>query len=226
MWGLNRPDSDLDIRGVYLDPVDKILGLSPGDDTVEGVNQIDDNTDLQLYEFGKTLRMLAKHNGNVIELLLSPTQFYTSDEFTIDWKSLARSAISKEIGNYYLGYFNSQRDRAAKNRGSKALVYTFREMMSGIRLMVEHDVIFDFHELKEWFETKYYKLRLLDQFMAKPEYWRLPCSDGIMNSFEHEWVQLTKVFITEREQSTLRSKVDITEPLNQLLLDVRYRSLR
>ena len=64
-WGLNRPDSDVDFRGVYQKPTFDILDLHKGRDTIEYTKGI---YDVQLYEIEKFFRMLCNNNGNMVSV--------------------------------------------------------------------------------------------------------------------------------------------------------------
>ena len=221
MWNLARPDSDLDIRGIYLDPLEKVLALHPGQDTVEAVDILGGKVDLQLYELGKALRMLDNNNGNLVELFLADTAFYSAPTPQF-WEQLAKRFLTKSLAKYYVGYYTSQRNRAAKNRGSKALVYTYREALAGIVLLETGELIHDFWALKERFRRLHpeWDFALLEAFMRK-EYWREPVSEEPMRRFEAEWDRLLKMLCQAEEHSTLPGYHGQTRRLNQILLDAR-----
>lgn len=233
MWNLARPDSDLDVRGVYMEPVGKTLSLYPPKDTIEAVHvpEFEGMLDLQLYELRKALVMLNNSNGNLVEMLGAPTAFLARDIFRRPgaeswWAELAKSAHAKSLAKYYEGYFTSQRDRAAKNRGSKALVYTYREIFAGCILMAEGRVIYDFRELKEAFRARYqWNMALLDRFMAR-ESWREPVGDELMHQFEAEWALLVEILHRAAAASSLPEKVDLRETLNSILVQFRFHSLK
>ena len=145
MWNLAETGADLDIRGVYVKPTEMILSLHKGSDTIEACNVLRKDIDIQLYEVEKAFNMLQAHNGNVVEMLLSPTRFYQT--LDVDWQKIANYYLTKRLGFYYKGYYHSQRTRAARNRGGKALIYTFREIYQGIYLMRHKKLIYDFHKL-------------------------------------------------------------------------------
>ena len=221
MWDLNRPGSDLDVRGIYLDPLEKVLALHPGQDTVEAVDILGGKVDLQLYELGKALRMLDNNNGNLVELFLADTAFYSAPTPQF-WEQLAKRFLTKSLAKYYVGYYTSQRNRAAKNRGSKALVYTYREALAGIVLLETGELIHGFWALKERFRRLHpeWDFALLEAFMRK-EYWREPVSEEPMRRFEAEWDRLLKMLCQAEEHSTLPGYHGQTRRLNQILLDAR-----
>jgi len=216
MWNLARPDSDLDIRGVYLAPLPRVLSLHPGADTIEGQHILGGEVDLQLYEVGKALSMLARGNGNAVEMLLAPTVFYAHPNAEY-WQSLARPFLTKKLRAYYMGYLHSQRKRAGQARGSKSLVYTYREGLAGICLLKTGRIIYDFHELRAWFEQHYWQSPLLVEFMAARE----PVGEEKWRRFEAEWDALVLEMERAAQESTLPEAYDGYPELNNRLLGWR-----
>lgn len=65
-YGTNTPESDVDIRGVFVQPLDSILGLGY-------TEQVSDETnDTTYYEIRRFLELLSTNNPNVLELLNVP----------------------------------------------------------------------------------------------------------------------------------------------------------
>lgn len=220
MWGLNTKHSDLDIRGVYLKPTREVLSIHPGRDTIERVGAINDEVDIQLYELGKLLRGLLKSNGNYIEMLLSPLVFYKTEN--TNWREIGKKSISKKLAAYYKGYAHSQRKRAAKNRGGKALLYTYREIMAGIWLMRTKKIIFNFLSLKRDFEKHYgFTSSLLDWSLNHKD---VPIEDKVWeHEFKDDWQELIAIFEDEKSKSELPESVENTAEFNELLLKVRLK---
>lgn len=65
-YGLNTPESDTDIKGVFVLPKYKYYGL----DYIEQIN--DENNDVVFYELGRFMELLSVNNPNIIELLYAP----------------------------------------------------------------------------------------------------------------------------------------------------------
>jgi uncharacterized protein len=221
MWGLNRPDSDLDIRGIYVKPTEQVLAINPGKDTIEGLNELSRNVDFQLYELHKALKMLLNNNGNIVEMLLSPTCFFIDDT---KWLILGRKFLTRKLAPYYKGYFDSQRKRAMANRGSKALVYTFRELLTGIWVMRTGNLIHDFYTLKEEFCNVYGQLPLLDEYMERHR-WRESMSAGAIREFETKWKELEVLLDEAVTDSPLPESYDGYDELNQILLEYRLENM-
>jgi hypothetical protein len=220
MWNLNEPNSDLDIRGIYIKPTEIVLSLHKGTDTIEACNVLRKDIDIQLYEVEKALGMLQGFNGNVIEMLLSPTAFYQT--LDVDWQRLAKPFLTKRLAHYYKGYYFSQRRRAAVNRGSKALVYTYREIYQGIYLMRHGKLVYDFRELKAYFDKEFKPSSLLDEWMDRKN-WLKPVSEENIRKFEAEWDMLLAMFEREYRNSSLPETYDNYSQLNEILLDLRKK---
>ena len=220
MWNLNRPDSDIDVRGVYIEPTDKILSLQPPRDTIEKMG-IDGLIDMQLYEVKKAFNMLLNNNGNLVELFSSPIKIFST---YFNWQFLVSPFLSKKLEAYYKGYYNSQRKRASINRGGKALVYTYREIFQGIWLMRYGELIHDFRKLKKLAEKDFFKSSLLDNII-KPENWGRNITDKELELFEKEWNELENILRYETSVSKLPEKPPDTmgEELNDWLIELRRR---
>jgi predicted nucleotidyltransferase len=69
-WGFASPDSDYDVRFVYVRPLDDYLQLSPPRDVIE--TPIEGDWDVNGWDLKKALLLLRKGNAVVIEWLRSP----------------------------------------------------------------------------------------------------------------------------------------------------------
>jgi len=65
-YGLNTPQSDTDLKGVFVVPRKLFLGL----DSLEQVSNV--TNDEVYYELGRFIELLAVNNPNILELLASP----------------------------------------------------------------------------------------------------------------------------------------------------------
>ncbi|MDP9844293.1 DNA polymerase beta superfamily protein [Streptosporangium lutulentum] len=79
LYGFPSSDSDVDLRGVHLLPLEEVIGLSTGEETLtrswvrHGVE-----VDLVTHDLAKFCRLLLRRNGYVLEQLLSPLVVTTS----------------------------------------------------------------------------------------------------------------------------------------------------
>ena len=217
-WGLEQPDSDVDIRGVYQDPTTKVLGIYKGDDNMEFNDGI---YDVQLYELQKFLRLLCNHNGNMVNLLWLPEPSIFS--IGVPWGFLAQKFITKKLRFYYRGYAESQRKRAMSQRGGKALIYTYREMFSGLYTLrygvMEHNF------MKLWDEAvknNWYQGELLGQYFPDPSQ---EVTDEGWHKFYSEWDKLCIVLDEEVEKSSLPLTYDGVKDCTDILVSQRLLNL-
>ena len=89
-WGFASPDSDYDVRFIYLRERDAYLNLSPPRDVIEW--QLDDVYDISGWDVQKLLRLLYKSNPTVFEWNASPLIYRTAP----DWQR-----ISDVIPSYF-----------------------------------------------------------------------------------------------------------------------------
>src|SRR3954447_7787301 len=73
LYGFPSRDSDVDLRGVHLLPLERVVGLDVGPETVSrSWLQRGAEIDLVTHDVGKFARLLLRPNGYVLEQLLSP----------------------------------------------------------------------------------------------------------------------------------------------------------
>lgn len=89
-WGFPSPDSDYDVRFIYVRPKEYYLRLDKTRDVIEW--QLDETLDINGWDVQKMLRLLHGSNPTVFEWKNSPIVYKSSDE----WKS-----ISNVIDDYF-----------------------------------------------------------------------------------------------------------------------------
>ena len=81
LYGFPSPDSDFDLRGVHLLPLEEVVGLKTGHETVEKSGIHDGlEIDLVTHDAKKFFALMLKKNGYVLEQLLSPLVVHTTPE--------------------------------------------------------------------------------------------------------------------------------------------------
>ena len=65
-YGTDTPESDTDLKGVFVQPLDGFFGL----ERVEQINNA--SNDIAFYEVGRFAELLAKNNPNLLEMLFTP----------------------------------------------------------------------------------------------------------------------------------------------------------
>ncbi len=109
-WGFPSPDSDYDVRFVYVRPRDWYLSLVPGRDVIE--HPIVDEIDLNGWEVRKTLGLLLKSNAVVSEWVESPIRYRRDDPFVGRLTALADELLDPRA----LAHHYANLGRAASNR--------------------------------------------------------------------------------------------------------------
>lgn len=101
-WGFASPDSDFDVRFIYVRELNDYLKLNPLRDIIE--YQLDDVFDVNGWDIQKMLKLLYKSNPTIFEWMNSPIVYQTSDEFQ-ELKPLINSYFSPKIAAYH--YLNT-----------------------------------------------------------------------------------------------------------------------
>lgn len=105
-WGFPSPDSDYDIRFIYLHPRDWYLAVNEGEDNVRIMPNSDSNRDLDGngWDFRKFLRLMHASNASVFEWLNSPIVYLEDKPFTDGLRALSAQYFQpKKVMHHYLG---------------------------------------------------------------------------------------------------------------------------
>ena len=89
-WGFASPDSDYDVRFIYVRPIDYYLRLDKTRDVIEW--QLDDTLDINGWDLQKALRLLHNSNPTLFEWNNSPIVYKTTPEW---------AEISAIIGRFF-----------------------------------------------------------------------------------------------------------------------------
>lgn len=109
-WGFPSPDSDYDVRFLYVRPRDWYLKLRPGRDVIE--RPILDEIDLNGWDVRKALTLLLKSNAVVSEWIESPIRYRPDDPFVAKLAGLADDLLNPMA----LAYHYSKSGRIAAER--------------------------------------------------------------------------------------------------------------
>lgn len=86
-WGFPSPDSDYDVRFLYIRPRRDYLALTPVRDVIE--RPIVDEIDLNGWDLRKALGLLLKHNAVLSEWIESPIRYIADDPVVARLANLA-----------------------------------------------------------------------------------------------------------------------------------------
>src|SRR5437763_16778895 len=95
LYGFPSPDSDYDLRGVLVLPINEVIGLKTPRETIE-VSGLRDGLEIDLvtHDIKKFFGLLLKKNGYVLEQLYSPLIVYTTPEHD-ELKRIAHGCITR-----------------------------------------------------------------------------------------------------------------------------------
>lgn len=119
-WGFASPDSDYDVRFIYMHEPEDYLRIDPYKDVIEW--QLDEVLDINGWDLKKTLKAFAKGNPNVLEWAYSPVVYRKTDEFdllkkTADHYFSEKTALCHYYGtakSTYQGYLRGEQVRYKK----------------------------------------------------------------------------------------------------------------
>lgn len=97
-WGFASPDSDYDVRFIYVRPKESYLKLNRSRDVIE--LPIHDVLDINGWDVDKTLKLLHKSNPTVFEWFSSPIVYKTTD-FAEAFKPVMRRCFSSKRGLWH-----------------------------------------------------------------------------------------------------------------------------
>lgn len=104
-WGFASPDSDYDVRFVYVRPKEDYLRLDQPRDVIEW--QLDEVLDINGWDLKKALMQFAKGNATLFEWSGSPIVYRTTDEWA-KIKDVSKLYFSEKAAVYhYYGTANS-----------------------------------------------------------------------------------------------------------------------
>jgi len=98
-WGFHSPDSDYDVRFIYIHPQDWYLSIYEKRDVIE--YPLTDNLDINGWDLRKALQLLRKSNPPLLEWLHSPIVYHRDINAFPFIKHLARQAYSPAPALYH-----------------------------------------------------------------------------------------------------------------------------
>ena len=139
-WGFASPDSDFDIRFIYKYPADHYLQLWDKPDVIEFMTRED--LDGSGWDLAKTLKLLAKSNGSLIEWLFSTEVYMQNDAFLKQMQFFAKECFSPiaTVHHYLSTSQNFMEVCQAETVKLKSYFYALRATLAA-KWIVEYDTI-------------------------------------------------------------------------------------
>ena len=221
LYGFPSPDSDYDLRGVHLLPLETAVGLHPDrGDTLDRTTDRDGlEIDLVTHDLKKFIGLMLKKNGYVLEQLLSPLVLRTSPVHE-ELKRLAPACITRHHAHHYLGFAHKQWTLFQKENPPrvKPLLYVYRVLLTGLHLMRTGEVQANLVTLNDTFGLHFLP-DLIARKLAGPE--KSVLTDADITFHRRQYELLRSELETARDASDLPHRATATEAMDDLLVRTR-----
>ncbi|HWQ90654.1 MAG TPA: nucleotidyltransferase domain-containing protein [Clostridia bacterium] len=241
LYGFPSPDSDFDLRGAHVLPLDAVVGLEVRDETVQDSRVIKGlEMDIVSHDVRKFFGLLLKKNGYVLEQLFSPLVVHTTPEHA-ELKAICNpkqfdtspnvlpgrgveGVLTKHHSHHYFGFAETQWQLFLKEspRRVKPLLYVYRVLLTGIHLMRTGTIEANLLVLNEDARLAFIP-DLVARKLAGPEQSSLDDADIAFH--EEQYQKLRGELQNAFETSSLPElpSEDTRRALNDLLIRVRLK---
>lgn len=235
LYGFPSPDSDFDLRGAHILPLENVVGLDTRGETVEDSRVIEGlEMDIVSHDIRKFFGLLLKKNGYVLEQLYSPLIVRTTPEHAelnaiccpraCSYEGVSPTAtgvITRHHSHHYFGFAETQWKLFLKEspRRVKPLLYVYRVLLTGIHLMRTGVIEANLVTLNETFRLPY----IADLVARKTAGENTSLNDADIAFYESEYERLRVELQSAHDASTLPEAPDDTtrDAINALLIRLR-----
>lgn len=224
LYGFPSADSDFDLRGVHVLPLQQVVGLQAGDETVQKEGIYDGlEIDLVTHDAKKFFNLMLKKNGYVLEQLYSPLVVHATDEHE-ELKSIGEACITKHHSYHYLGFAKTQWKLFQKENPPriKPLLYLFRVLLTGIHLMKTGEIEANLRILNETAKLSHID-DLMEQKINGAE--KETLRDANLEFYKIEYDRLVAELKKAHEESNLPDRPTAKAALNDLLVRLRVNEM-
>ncbi|MBC7996397.1 MAG: nucleotidyltransferase domain-containing protein [Leptolyngbya sp.] len=202
LYGFPSPDSDYDLRGVHVLPLEQLVGMDIPEETIESIRDTEEiELDLVTHDVKKFFLMMLNKNGYVLEQLYSPLIVHTTPEHD-ELKNIGINCITRHHCHHYLGFADTQWKLFEKETPPrvKPLLYVFRVLLTGIHLMRTGEVEANIVNLNSTRKSQY-----IDELIKKK-----------LETTENQTLTDTDLEFYRKEYLRLRSEVEEASRLSSL----------
>ncbi len=218
-WGFPSPDSDYDVRFLYVRPLEYYLKLEKTRDVIElPINEV---LDINGWDLSKALRLLHGANPTLFEWMASPIVYHQTD-FVEPFRSFAAQYFSakKEIYHYISTAESTYRDFLMADMVKlKKYFYVLRPILACrwiLEMQTQPPMLF--HQLAESQlprELQGIVSHLLDLKMNTPEIKRIPRIPELSRYLEESIAEIKQI-----AQQLPTEETPGWRPLEQLFYDI------
>jgi predicted nucleotidyltransferase len=139
-WGFASPDSDYDVRFVYVRPLSDYLSINETRDVIE--LPIDAVLDVSGWDLRKALRLLYKSNAPLLEWLQSPIVYTERDNFAATLLDLAHRCFSpRAMAHHYLSMaHNALSELSGETVRLKKYFYALRPLLAAQWIVEQEEI--------------------------------------------------------------------------------------
>lgn len=187
LYGFPSPDSDFDLRGAHILPIEKVVGLDVSGETLEDSRVIEGlEMDIVSHDVRKFFRLLLRKNGYVLEQLYSPLVVHATPAHA-ELKAIACGCITRHHSHHYFGFAETQWKLFLKEspRRVKPLLYVYRVLLTGTWLMRTGEIEANLVTLNETFRLPFLP-ELLARKLGGPEQSSLDDTDIAFHESEYQ----------------------------------------
>ena len=137
LHGFDTPDSDRDIRGCHVLPLEIVIGLAGGPESIRRKDdQASPGVELATHDVKKFFAMLLNRNGNLLEEVFSPLELVTGP-FHEELRDIAGDCITRGHYRHFLGMAGQALNAIEKTGRAQAkyALHVYRALLAGIHLM-------------------------------------------------------------------------------------------
>ncbi|MQY08032.1 nucleotidyltransferase domain-containing protein [Actinomadura macrotermitis] len=219
LYGFASRDSDVDVRGAHLLPVEQVVGLDVGRETFTWMGDHDGvETDIVTHDLGKFCKLLLKGSGDVLEQLVSPLVLASSPVHE-ELLALVPQVVTSNHAHHYGGFGRGRWRAFEAGKRLKPLLYTFRSYLTGIHLMRTGEVRPGLPELAAEYGPSY--LAGLIEAKAAAEQGGLPADAPGHEVLSGDVEALSARLEEERAASSLPPRPAAYPALNDLVVRTR-----
>jgi predicted nucleotidyltransferase len=220
-YGFPSPDSDLDLKGIFVEPTPNLLGLQPPPahanrmEVIEGVE-----VDYSCNELQAVLGGILAGNGNYIERVLGALIVQSSPEHE-SLQPLVKRSLSRRVYRHYQGFATSQLRafEQAQAASAKKVLYVLRTTLTGAHLLRTGQLVTDVSRLID--DYGFGHARTLIEIKLAGE--RVALEPAVRASWADQLARAFIVLAEAHTQSSLPEESPNAVELEQWLLDVRRR---
>ena len=115
-WGFSSPDSDWDVRFIYVHEPEWYFHIEEQKDTIE--QMFPDETDMSGWDLKKALRLFKSSNPSLFEWLHSPIIYQMDEKFINEIRQMEDQYFNKEKAMFHYNHiYKKHNDRYIKDYG-------------------------------------------------------------------------------------------------------------